>query len=318
MLALASAVLTVHASQPPAVLGLHQTTSHDRLTPRAGDNEFKNATPSSFVATLGVTVPQFESPGGCARFVLVHYADRFNMTFVHVPKAGGTTVEAALGVHGSCHATAATFRALDPKGWAGRMTFAMVRDPLDRLVSLFEYGRHGGNGTPHDAKKFGWLTEITFGQFVDELTRGKGIDWWYGAQTSFVGPCTQDKCAVDVLLRLDNLTNGWAALRHSLPALPPLPAARERVTPHRAWCCYYRRDDAALRKATALYWDDFALAGVGAPESAAELLCTDDDCTNEAMRAWHDAEGLDMLSDDTAELVSQPASSFVGRTTSKR
>ena len=161
---------------------------------------------------------------GACRGRLSYYADRFNMTFVHVPKAGGSTVEAALGVHGSCHATAETFRALDPKGWLGRTTFAVVRDPLDRLVSLFEYGRHGGNGTPHAAKRFGWLAEMTFGQFVDALTRGKGVDpsstdWWYGSQTSFVGPCTQDKCAVDVLLRLDNLTNGWATLRHSLPAL---------------------------------------------------------------------------------------------------
>ena len=70
------------------------------------------------------------------------------LIFVHIPRTGGTSIEAAFGLHSSVHATAAQMRACDPSAWAASQSFAVLRDPLDRVVSMYAYARQGGNGAP--------------------------------------------------------------------------------------------------------------------------------------------------------------------------
>ena len=60
------------------------------------------------------------------------------LLFVHVPKCGGSSVEAQLGIdHG--HRSAVYFRAADPALFARAWKFSIVRNPYDRLVSAFHY-----------------------------------------------------------------------------------------------------------------------------------------------------------------------------------
>ena len=46
------------------------------------------------------------------------------------------------------------FRAADPEAFRRLPKFAAVRHPLSRLVSLYEYARDGGNGSPEDRAMF--------------------------------------------------------------------------------------------------------------------------------------------------------------------
>ena len=56
--------------------------------------------------------------------------------FVHIPKCAGTSVAHAVGMYGISHSTAADWRAhLGPDRFDARFRFAIVRHPVDRLIS---------------------------------------------------------------------------------------------------------------------------------------------------------------------------------------
>lgn len=63
---------------------------------------------------------------------------RLNAIFVHVPKCAGSSIERQIGIRLG-HRTATYFLHADRKLFARAFTFALVRDPFDRLVSAFHY-----------------------------------------------------------------------------------------------------------------------------------------------------------------------------------
>ena len=84
----------------------------------------------------------------CATRRLKEYMERSHSIFVHIPKTGGTTVEQTFGITVSCHATADQFRSVDLATWDVAHTFAVIRHPLERLISHYEYTKAGGDASP--------------------------------------------------------------------------------------------------------------------------------------------------------------------------
>jgi hypothetical protein len=94
--------------------------------------------------------------------MIINHSKRF--IFFHVPKTGGTSVQAALRAvpgsrkpSGSKHLTPAEYRADRFTHWRTRhyFTFCFVRNPLERFGSLHRYvmGR-GQHDCPHDVNDF--------------------------------------------------------------------------------------------------------------------------------------------------------------------
>jgi hypothetical protein len=72
---------------------------------------------------------------------------RFHETgtaFVHIPKTAGLSVSAALLGMEAKHRTWEELQRADPKGFAGWRTVAIVRDPIDRFLSAYDYLLNGG------------------------------------------------------------------------------------------------------------------------------------------------------------------------------
>lgn len=59
--------------------------------------------------------------------------------FIHVPKTGGTSIEKALELGGPRHNTARQYKELFPELWESYYSFAFVRNPWDRVLSLYLY-----------------------------------------------------------------------------------------------------------------------------------------------------------------------------------
>jgi hypothetical protein len=64
--------------------------------------------------------------------------------FIHIPKTAGTSVSAALYGEGVRHRTWEDLRAMDPEGFARWLTLAVVREPIDRFLSAYDYLMRGG------------------------------------------------------------------------------------------------------------------------------------------------------------------------------
>lgn len=62
--------------------------------------------------------------------------------FVHIPKNAGSSVADALGIETSYHYTAQSYRdILGKSSYDNRFSFAFVRNPWDRFLSLYRYAR---------------------------------------------------------------------------------------------------------------------------------------------------------------------------------
>jgi hypothetical protein len=177
------------------------------------------------------TTAQCKPRGTCDRLkqYLQHSSNK--VVFVHIPKAGGTTVDRTVFGRpaGSCYSTAAEFRACDPERYSAALSFAVLRDPLSRLLSFFEYAKQGGNQQREDAHKFSWVHSIDFEAFVAELPRQR--DYLYAPQWHYVN--VGGRLGVDVLLCADRLEAGWRKLQVRVPTLAALRKGRYRVNQNR-------------------------------------------------------------------------------------
>lgn len=69
---------------------------------------------------------------------------RAGVIFIHVPKAAGSTISAALYGRSLGHFTAAELRDHAPRTFTKLSSFAILRDPVARAVSAWRYARSGG------------------------------------------------------------------------------------------------------------------------------------------------------------------------------
>lgn len=77
------------------------------------------------------------------------YMKRKKCIFIHIPKCAGTSVRKALGASGSNrdHLEAKIYLKANPSRFKQYYKFAFTRNPWDRLVSVYEYWKSGGNQT---------------------------------------------------------------------------------------------------------------------------------------------------------------------------
>lgn len=157
--------------------------------------------------------------------------DDHQAIFVHIPKAAGQSVKDALGLpdHDEYgHLSAEGFRQADSDRFERYISFAIVRDPLSRLRSAFQYLR-ATTVYPHDqawARRHLSKTE-TFSDFVDrletDLFRATVLPWiHFRPQFDFVTNL-QGERIVDTLLRLESLDQTFEPFCQSIGITTSLP-----------------------------------------------------------------------------------------------
>lgn len=149
--------------------------------------------------------------------------------FVHVPKTGGTSVARALyGGAGVGHRTVREVRAeLGPR-FDGLSTFAVVRDPVDRLASAFRYLKAGGSNRLDAAFAERVLRDVpTLEAFVvGWLTpRTSRAQVHFRPQADFVLDA-RGRLGVDVLIPYADLAAGYEAVRRRPARATPGPLRR--------------------------------------------------------------------------------------------
>lgn len=175
--------------------------------------------------------------------------------FIHIPKTGGTSICANLYGRNLPHATASFWREIYGTEIAGVPSFAVLREPLERLKSAYRFIKYGGTDVIAVSRydMFRLRGADTFDQFVEHLHRHPKLlttITTLQSQADFVFDAQGD-LIVDRLFRMeggrmpDDL-NRWLGIE----ALPRL--NRSSVEP-------IQMSDVTVRRVEQLYARDFAL-----------------------------------------------------------
>lgn len=103
--------------------------------------------------------------------------DEKKFIFIHIPKTAGKSIASLVGLKGACHLTYMQYREIIGSSIDSYDIFTVVRNPLDRLVSAYNYLSDGGNGSVEDrAFKRKWLASCgSFDEFVVDVLKEKEV-----------------------------------------------------------------------------------------------------------------------------------------------
>jgi hypothetical protein len=188
---------------------------------------------------------------------------RLGLLFVHVPKCGGSSIEAQMGFD-HAHRSAIYFRAADPDFFARAFKFSIVRNPYDRLVSAFHYLK-GQTSTKRDRA---WAATMLgsspdFAAFARRLADPgfrEQVLTWVHFQPQWYFLCDRSgRVLVDEVGRLeafDDFIERFNAAGHGLTLDT---AVRKRSSEHLGAPSYYDEETAAT--VAAMYARDFEVFG---------------------------------------------------------
>ena len=182
--------------------------------------------------------------------------------FVHIPKAAGTSVGAAL--FGKCRRTHQSwdwYYHCCPSQFDQFFKFTFVRNPFDRLVSAFCYLQHGGQSTSESDRRFQrkHLSKYkTFADFVKHGLQEKAIQQWshFVPQHRFIAS-KDDTIMVDFVGRVENLDNDFSHVAKKLGIDAKL--MHTNKSKREDYPDYY--DPTTQRLALEFYAKDFELLG---------------------------------------------------------
>ena len=165
------------------------------------------------------------------------YATKMN--FIHIPKNAGTSVlrwigETYLKFHDykSCHYSASKMAELHPDA---KMSFAIVRNPWDRMVSMYRYAIERSDLTNQRYNKKITNKEPTFEEFVKEFRSYESI-YWYDPSTP---QSAWLDARVDYILRYERLDSDFKIIQDLVGNHEPL--GRYNTT-HRVHYTHYYND----------------------------------------------------------------------------
>jgi hypothetical protein len=136
--------------------------------------------------------------------------------FIHIPKTGGTTIEKLLYTAPVHHRPWHELYYLSPEKYERWFKFCVVRDPVDRFLSSYDYLKHGGRNQidAEIARRF--LNKLDINNFVKsfELVYFKNelMQYFHFQPQSEYILSADGYCMVNKLISFDNFNKEVAAI----------------------------------------------------------------------------------------------------------
>lgn len=99
------------------------------------------------------------------------------LIYLHIPKTSGKSVETYLAGKpiGNPHAKDWHIKNKLAAGeYKDYFSFGIIRNPIDRIMSVYNHYKNGGVGIKHDLNVQNALKNVTFDEFVDRIDEFKG------------------------------------------------------------------------------------------------------------------------------------------------
>jgi hypothetical protein len=194
---------------------------------------------------------------------------QYQFIFIHVPKAGGISLQTALfGQTGLGHDSLADFQGdFSADEFISFFKFAIVRNPWGRLLSAFTYLKAGGRNAQDRAWSAANLSDIrSFEQFVMEWLREETLDSiaHFTPQSSFLRS-KESRVSTDFIGHFERLPAAYQTIRGELATrgLLSLPEHLPHLNVNPIEGMDYRTQFSteAQRKVANLYREDIELFG---------------------------------------------------------
>jgi hypothetical protein len=174
----------------------------------------------------------YRLPQRLQRAILVRRRERIwidsGLVFVHIPKAAGTSINLALYGQFMGHVRAADIAQWGSAKLQALPSFAVTRNPWDRLVSAYRFVRRGrglGGGFQATVRGAGRFQRPQFDTFDSFVTRWLSkqdvgrLDEIFQPQSAFVCDA-QGNLLVDHVGRVENLEPTYGFIREHLGRVP--------------------------------------------------------------------------------------------------
>jgi hypothetical protein len=175
--------------------------------------------------------------------------------FIHINKCGGTSVEAALGIPIKLHDTARLRRLkIGRRRWEQAFTFALVRHPYSRVISLYKFRvQTNQTGLGDQPVELNAWVRRAFGE----------KDPTYYDKPRMFAPCfdwvsdRSGRIIVDYIAKLETIEDQWPVIQERTGKTAPLPV-RNASGPGLGWDVL---DDEARRIIRRHFLKDFEVFG---------------------------------------------------------
>jgi len=184
------------------------------------------------------------------------YLEDQSLVFIHIPKNAGTSIIEQLGMSPHGHYSISNH----PNFKEADHSFCIVRNPLDRLVSCYEYARmreskwHSFEGrTPYGPHPdYHLLHDKTFKECLKLLGEGKLQHQGWLPQWIWISD-EQRNIKVQHILKMENLQEGLDGMFEKLD-IPKIKIEKTNQSDRKDWKSYY--DDESLLLASHYYGAD--------------------------------------------------------------
>jgi hypothetical protein len=206
---------------------------------------------------------------------------QYRCIFVHVPKAGGTSIETSslfsdqsrrLGEYVGGHLSAIEYQRLYPFEFEHYFKFAFVRNPYDRLVSAFHYLSSFKDGNEHDRyiyekyiKKYG----KDFKWFCIDFLNLESIYEVIHLKPQYEFICDRNgNLLVDFIGKIERLNKDFLCIKKHTSWSGDI--SHRLKTKHKHYSCYYSKDTYEI--VTNLYKKDLVLLNYSFNSSRQEKI----------------------------------------------
>jgi len=168
---------------------------------------------------------------------------KYDVAFVHIPKNAGVSIRSMLGPWdwGGIHLTARELRSVGPGRWDRYFKISVVRNPWDRMVSLYSYcktrNKYRYEERAQEVDFETWIVDIYENQlFKDDEEHAKNWAQFYAHDQLQWIVDENKKIIVDYVMRFENLDYDWKVIQKRFNA-GPLP--KKNTTRHDNYQDYY-------------------------------------------------------------------------------
>ncbi|MEY8200035.1 MAG: sulfotransferase family 2 domain-containing protein [Colwellia sp.] len=186
-------------------------------------------------------------------------SDSRKAIFMHIPKAAGSSVgDLIFGTDIIGHYPYFVYQKYNPVKFKAYYKFTVVRDPVARLYSAYNFVLSGGKGGADEkCGNFIRLNSNGFEDFVANVMSEEFIYTWvhFVPQTYFVFD-ENETCMVDKLVRLENIEGDFQEVREKLGVKGELPFSNSGSNKSDIVI-----SDATRSKIYSLYEKDYRLLG---------------------------------------------------------